>query len=150
MPLRGTTLRVTARPFHWRIDHLEPASMSDTAGANSRSRLQFSLATLLLSAVTVAVCCAWWQDHTSGQRQLDRAVEAARFGKLKLYEQLRGPETIGMAVTQFPEIRKFADKTFDEGTMPELWKQLGESRAGQMECSPKADPHVMRVPRALG
>lgn len=105
--------------------------MSDTAGASSRCRPQFSLATLLLSVVTVAVCCAWWQDHTSGQRKLDRAAEAARFGKLKLYEQLRDPETIGMAVTQFPEIRKFADKTFDEGTMPELWKQTAESRAGK-------------------
>lgn len=107
--------------------------MTVTDDANSRRGLQFSVQTVLISIFVVALVLGWSVDRARLQRQLTRTTEIARFGKLKLFDDLRCPDVIGMQVAEFPEVERFADDMFDESHLPPLWRRVGEDYEGK-EC----------------
>lgn len=78
--------------------------------APSGWRPRFGLRSLLMSLLFVSVAMGWWTDRRHLQRELVLATEAAKFGKLKLLEQLERPGVVGTDISQFPEVPRLADR----------------------------------------
>ena len=112
--------------------------MNDSHAAPASGRPRFSLAALLTSVLVVAILLGWWADRRGLQRDLNRLrvkmegqTQAARFGKQKLFEDLRSPEVIGRDISHFPEVPAFADDTSDDSMAPGLWDRVAADREGR-------------------
>jgi hypothetical protein len=86
---------------------------------------------LLTFVLVVGLVLGCWADRTRLQRKLELATEAARFGKLKLFEDLRRPEVVGMDVSKFPEVLRFADDRLDDSSVSLLWDRVAKDREGR-------------------
>ena len=107
--------------------------MNDSNAEHPPARPRFSLRSLLATVLVVAILLGWWTDRRRLHMKLEAQTQAARFGKLKLYENLQSPEVIGKGITTFPEIPAFADDTGDDSMAPALWDRVAADRKGK-EC----------------
>jgi len=107
--------------------------VNDSQGADASARPRFSLMALLTFILVVAILLGWWTDRHRLQLKVETQIQAARFGKLKLFEHLRRPEVIGRDISEFPEVPALADDTSDDSMVPLLWDRVAPDRDGK-EC----------------
>ena len=88
---------------------------------------------LLTFILVVAILLGWWTDRHRLQLKVETQIQAARFGKLKLFEHLRRPEVIGRDISEFPEVPALADDTSDDSMVPLHWDRVAPDRDGK-EC----------------
>jgi len=88
---------------------------------------------LLTFILVVAILLGWWTDRHRLQLKVETQVQAARFGKLKLFEYLRRPDVIGKDISEFPEVPALADDTSDDSMVPRYWDRVAPDRDGK-EC----------------
>ena len=117
----------------------ERACPVNNSRAEHRSgRPQFSLFALLTSVMVVAILFGWWADRRGLKTEfvrlhakLKRQTQAARFGKLKLLEDLRRPNVVGSDIADFPQVPAFADDISDDSMAPLLWDRAAADRKGK-------------------
>ena len=88
---------------------------------------------LLTFILVVAILLGWWTDRHRLQLKVETQIQAARFGKLKLFEHLRRPEVLGRDISEFPEVPALADDTSDDSMVPRYWDRVAPDRDGK-EC----------------
>jgi hypothetical protein len=106
--------------------------MNDPCETTQPHGIRFSLTALLTSVFVIGVALGWWADRTNLQQKLDRSIEAAMFGKLKLLEDLQRSECLGVDVTAFPEVLKFADNQRKFSRESSSWDQLAKGQQGEV------------------